>query len=665
MKTLFRVLSLFFICNLFNVASNAQTLTVYDNPCNAGDCNTKRFEVVNIATQFGNHIGDYRFFLYVGDGTYYDVSKQISNLTEGIQIDHTYKADGNYEVYLETVPRYEDDLPPKRFNYPNDNGPIGKVNVTCGTLSNCSSTASTLATPLFKVKMNRDLVPGDIVSYIITYAHTCQKQTLENLSGIITVEFNSDQISPEMPSFHYDIQDADVDEPPMVSNTGMVNGTWTFKNLEPDQSGHIILPMIVNGDMQEDDEIEINFKLQYFESSCADPGDIKITKTVRNSHDPNNLDSDKIFTCDIIDTDTVKYTIRFQNFGDAPADTVIIKDIIPEYFNINSIQAIYPNDADATRSIIIRNREVRWVLYGNKLRGSRELHGTTEPGFGSAIYEEHTIDSLVFLIARDTDATLDRCDAIINRAEIIFDCNPSIFTEPHVLRFGCLDSLEVNPLPPDTINNPNGTSSSGVQLSQIIQPQDSFCNQCSEISFIKSLPLEYIDQAVQMTINTALLHGLNEYEFLWYPSEGLTSHTIMEPFASPQKTTEYFLIASKPDSCLRRIYRKTVNVACGPLVISPTVTCVNGVKSIKATVNSTSPHLKWQDCTFGSVFSDSGMDNEFMKLSVVDTLTNCSATLSVRMKCPDPPGKLIWWVVGSLAALLVIGLLYYYSGWPP
>ena len=678
MKTLLRsfcMVSLFFWFS----GLEGQTIKSFNNPCSITECFTKRFEASGIPAMFNNHVGSYRFFWYMGDGTYYDYEQIISSNADISFVNHSYEVTGNYEVYMEVVPRYEIDKPPKRFNFPNDNATPVPVTVNC-TILQCSTPLSSPPSSPFFVKTNRDMVKGNMFSYLLTYAHTCKEFNIP-LSGTISMKFPDDKLEVDIPSFQYGIPNTNVS----ISSpdaAGDITVNWIFTNLGVGKTRHIIVPMKVKDVLSTNigDEIDVAFDVTF--SDCIPPISTSFPMEVRNSHDPNNLDSDKAFSCEVLDANTVKYTIRFKNDGDAPADTVLIKNVIPDVFNLNTIHTEYPQNSATLHEVISGTQEVRWELTGGLLRGNKDLHGTKELGYGQLIHEEDCIDSIVFRIDKHPASVINKCNAIINRAEIIFDCNPSFYTEPYIFRFGCTDTLafvdtvsiadfgllDSNLIIAiiDTIITPVSSSSPDTLLIlEIINTAN--CINCTEVSIIELAAIAYTGQPVQLNVSTAQLPDLNGIEYMWYPSTGLDDPRLREPMASPIKSTDYYLVASNPNSCQRAIFQKQVNIPCN-LDIITSIQCnsSNNTKSITASVVSSSPHLRWQDCkTFGDTFTLSNLSNEYLYLSVVDTLTNCSAVLNVKMVCKNSPPPPSPWgaIAGFIGLAIALGFVLYYSGW--
>ncbi len=645
MKKLF----VFFLIIICSDTFFAQTISFVNRPCSSNGCFTKRFQATDIPSHFNQFTGSYRFFWYMGDGTYYDYEDVIDGNLDLAYVDHTYKQDGNYEVYMEAVPRYEDDKPPKRFYPPNG---IGTFSVVCGSNQPCSSSNLTsVPSSSFSIKTNRDMVKGDMFSYVLTYSHNCKE--LGPISGYISLSFPTNKLEMERPSIHYGISASDVS---IVNSSSDTTITWNINNLNTFETRNIIVPLRVKNvsGINTGDNIDVQINVAI--GNCIGPIGMSYPTEVKNSHDPNNLDSDQSFICEIVDADNLLYTIRYQNFGDKEADTVIVKNVIPDAFDKYSIETVYPpfTGVDSIHVNIPGTREVRWVLTDDLIRGPGKLHGTKEVGFGDYIFEENTIDSIQFKVTKKPDFSFEKCNAIVNQAELIFDCNPSIYTEPHIFRIQCLDTFFVV-IPPDSIPG----------IDTII------CDPCSETLFLDLDSVVFDDalsSAVQLKFPPNVMQNLIGRNLLWYPSEGLDDSTLTEPFASPIKSTDYYLVASSTDPCRRTIVKKRVEIPCN-LEITAIVDCNNSNnKNITATVNSTSKHLKWQDCSFGDKFQYFNTSNDVFYLSVVDTMNNCSATLNVEMVCPVKPrgGSLASWNIffGVLIMSIALGYVLYHSGWP-
>ena len=604
---------LFLFLNQSAHAQQSQVVISAVGDCDSlNDCNTYIFTASNIRSEYGDISGSYRIFWYFGDGEYIDYVDTLDDTNPNTFVTHIFNQSGDFEIYMEAVPRYEIDKPPKRFQY------SGTFSPTC-TDSTCGTAKVSLPSGPFYHTSNRDFVSNQKVSYLLTYANLCGPgdSPANPVSGTIFLRYDSKQLKPDdirpisEPSANITFTETEEDN-------DIEKMKWVFSQLPRGSTWNIIIPFVVNSSMNVGDSLNIVIGVNMagsFNNCIYNPDSMSVDFPVKNSHDPNDLIADIDKSCNPRDVNIVEYVIRFKNNGDGPATRVLIKDEMPEYFDISTIETIYPLSSGLPPPHSNpKGREIRWELSEDYLRG-RSLKGTRQKEFGKSIFLEDCVDSLVFTVERIPNLPslpIDSCDAIVNRAEIIFDCNTPFYTNPYIFRFGCDTTIAGTPLACECIEQP---------------------------SIIKTVSGTYIPggNPIQLRIDTSHLPKLDGIKFVWYPSEGLNNITTMEPLASPIKKTDYFLIASNPGSCERTIYQNTVDVPCD-LKIIPEITCMNGIKSVAAKVDSDSRHLQWQDCTtFGNDIEISNIKNRYLYLSVVDTITNCFATIDLEVVCPDEP----------------------------
>lgn len=113
----------------------------------------------------------------------------------------------------------------------------------------------------------------------------------------------------------------------------------------------------------------------------------------------------------IADDTPLKYRIRFQNTGNAPASNVVVVDTLPETLDWESF-----NPVSSTHEYQVlmnaETREVKWIFNGINLPDSAsDLEGS----IGQIFYDIEMAD-------------LEIGDQIFNQAQIYFDQNEAIFT---------------------------------------------------------------------------------------------------------------------------------------------------------------------------------------------------------------------------------------------
>ena len=189
---------------------------------------------------------------------------------------------------------------------------------------------------------------------------------------------------------------------------------WEYKNLQPGEQRVIYIPMT----SLKTAGTKLNLGSQY-SSGCSGNSDIKNNSHTSRGHphDPNIKSADKICMRPYLqDKNTITYTIRFQNEGNAPAVNVLLKDIIdPLLLDISTLDFIeseYPYSYSTTGNLL----EIEFA--------NINLPGLKQNGPKKYTYDE-TESYIKFKIC--TYSNLNP-GVIENQAEIIFDTQPSIFT---------------------------------------------------------------------------------------------------------------------------------------------------------------------------------------------------------------------------------------------
>jgi hypothetical protein len=140
-----------------------------------------------------------------------------------------------------------------------------------------------------------------------------------------------------------------------------------------------------------------------------------LTQQVTGSYDPNDIQVNiEEYEHVLLSQDEgldLEYTIRFQNTGTAPAEFVIVKDIIEEDLSLGSIQMISASHPYELR--FNENREVEWFF------DNIQLPDSTTDLEGSQGYIHYRIK---------TNPALAMNDIIENTASIYFDYNAPVIT---------------------------------------------------------------------------------------------------------------------------------------------------------------------------------------------------------------------------------------------
>jgi hypothetical protein len=205
---------------------------------------------------------------------------------------------------------------------------------------------------------------------------------------------------------------------PMTASQTDNTISWEFTNLMPFESRSISLILNANGPM-ETPPLNIGDPLSFtatLDSPAIDetPADnrFELTQTVIGSFDPNDktcLEGETIAPEKI--GDYLHYVIRFQNSGTAPAQNVVVKDMIDiTKFDIGSFQLTETSHPQATR---ITDNKVEFIFENINLPAEQDDEPASH-GFVS------------FKIKTKNDLTLN--DTASNTADIFFDYNFPVIT---------------------------------------------------------------------------------------------------------------------------------------------------------------------------------------------------------------------------------------------
>ncbi|MEO1260011.1 MAG: hypothetical protein AAFZ15_14555 [Bacteroidota bacterium] len=217
-----------------------------------------------------------------------------------------------------------------------------------------------------------------------------------------------------------------------------------------------------------------------------------------SSHDPNEILS--ITGMCLPPPAKMSYTIVFQNIGDGSAKNVMVRNPIPLDFDPATLVTIDPPGLLPTYDPT--SRTYTWNLNHNKfLKNARPLEGTASPLYMIDFSEDATKDSITYEIEFYPDSlpTLKPCEMIVSRAEIIFDCHKSIFTNTFRTEFMCCQG------PCDTcvINEYNFEP---VDTGVVVNDPE------NEI---------IIDPELSRQFSASASSSISTSSFVWYPSESV------------------------------------------------------------------------------------------------------------------------------------------------
>ena len=615
------------ICSVHFVNAQAVISIVNDEfDLNEMTVNTNSiiFEIKDFKQYFSEPEGEYLFFLHCGDGRY----EELSDTSSVVNIPHIYGINWqNYpaeygNIYVEITKLYSENDPPLRF-YFNDTTPGSgnKLKIHCNPdYANCVQSLPFLVQKEVSISANRDIVPGHDITFIIGYQVRCA-----NNQGEIVFEFDSSAFkinSYSLDEFATEDRGQSIDRSRIIWDAHQLKENSEFR-------GFLFVRATADTNLTELLNNTLLITATIEGETCEQTTDILADAEVKRSHDPNDLDSEFDFSCLDIDQPVVKYIIQFQNTGEGPAYEVVIKDIIPEVYNIDSIKMISPPwiIGSDTLKYEVNGREVIWRLDSLFLnKGLGKLMGTGETGYGVSIPNELTKDKLIFTIPYLEGFQPKQCEAIINQAEIIFDCNESYFTNPHIFDFGCDnvgDSCQV-------------CDKTFVKLPPVIRPENNKGFLMNELFPILN---SIIDSNKEET----------EYHFRWYPPVYIDRTDILIPVISAIKNIDYHLVISKKSltECSKQIITFPIRVECN-LQIESNIECnFSGEKWLEATVTGDTylDNIIWQDCSRGASFIKEFTDysQDSVLLSVVDPITNCHSSIKMSLDCSE--AGIIDWIV--------------------
>lgn len=616
-------------------AAYAQTQPIYA-PTSTNNGYRYRFEIAKAAINVPDTVKDFRFFWHFGDEQYH--LSPILSFPNSSTIGHTVFHNplegpiNTNNVYVEITPlTYTDNIEPEREVFPNQI-----------SLDTCYTCPGTIVNPNRQVDLlfNRNLVKGHRVTLIVPYRR-CDGDVSPTGQETITLYYAADEMMLE--NSNTLIHGEGVTSPAMPLPEQSFGSPPNIRKLEfavnpKSRTQNLYIPMRVRNNVNPPQAMDI--RLTYdFDANCRqgektyrDSGAIDPGVMLAFSHDPNSLSSPTVFTCDCEQQDTIRYVVKFQNVGMATADTVYIKDIIPDAYDINSINVVYPKNGLALppQSIDYASREVIWTLAGDFLRGPADLLGTA-----SGAPEEQTIDSLVFGIQIAECDSIKSCDAIFNQAEIIFDCNPPLYTNPHLVRFGCktVDSLGVlGPMPIDSC-----------ACNEIILPRDTLVLSASDST------TNYTDAMMTQSL-------INDFNAVhrWYPTYQVFTPGSPDSKIFTPKTRSFFQLLSTTAQdvdfdCHRVIQETVVKVDCSLQNIEYELTChkQTGQKDLKAWVPGNTMPLLWRGvpCQTTVEFKENDVQGTEMWLTALDPATNCAVDRWVDLTdCPKRKcGIVRWW----------------------
>ncbi len=549
-----------------------------------------RFEVANLPDfDLSKTDNRYKIFLNTGDG--YAFSETVNLVPPNTSVTLTHKhyypsTTQSYKTYAEATALDYDDKNPPPFSL-RANSP-GFVPTVPSSLTNYSVSMSAWA----RIDATRNAVPGDSITYMVTYQNPAENGCSQPVHGDISLQYDSDKL--EYLSTDNYFGESGFTQSTLSSTSKEVK--WTYLNLEQGKQRNIFLKFLVKSNAQVNSLLNPTPTLVFTHGAdnqvpgtatpnpCANNTMSEVhqgSAQVAYSHDPNEKISDLKSIC--LDEQFITYTVRFQNEGAAAADTVVIYDeldlvfgsAIPVLVGSSHPQhlAQFHYDNGTRRRLTIR--------FGGANKPDLNLRGLTEPGFGTKFPVSATMGYVTFKVQLPTFDVPLHCSATVNRAKIVFDCNPPMWTTTDIAPYLC-DSCKTCTI-----------------------LLDSTITIASEFSPGKGNISNPLNAIVNLALKNQLLAQFDQ--FRWYPSVGVqTPLSLLTQFQSVQ-TDEYTLIASKSGpTCQRAIIHFPINfpncqleILTDPAGLVPSACIGQSTGTIRAWIGGTdvgtAPYT-WQNC---------------------------------------------------------------------
>ncbi len=230
-------------------------------------------------------------------------------------------------------------------------------------------------------------------------------------------------------SFGFDDSTMDlISSTPLNSGTATNSLTYDFSDLNPFETRTIVIVFNINNPMESPavnggDVLNFNATINIASDEMTEDNTFILNQTVVNSLDPN----DKIcLEGNNISPDQVgkylHYLIRFENSGTAPAQNIVVKDMIDlDKFDISSLIAMEGSHNYYTR---IKDNKVEFIFENIYLP-----------------FDDGNNDGYVMFKIK-TKSGLLVGDSVSNSADIYFDYNFPINTDPAVTTVAALKNIE-------------------------------------------------------------------------------------------------------------------------------------------------------------------------------------------------------------------------------
>lgn len=463
-------------------------------------------------------------FVNTGDGFYYTDTVLCSSISNGtVTLDGVhYYADisRTYSPYAELTPIYGDDDPPPMLAMLN----TGSFTPTTASSNFNGCDFSGWA----KIEANRKIVPGDSITYIVTYQNRggrCQ----DSVNGDVILKYDTSKITYLGTEKYFG---ENAFQHTISGNTGILK--WSYQGLTSGTQRNIFFRFEANGNIAEGDTLDPTPTLTFTHGNpnysggdaCAAASESMVhgnSQVIANAHDPNVKTANLTAICK--DDRWITYTIQFQNEGSGPADSVVVQDEL-EYIGIGGPKMIAASHSDV--NIERLGDVVRFTFSGTNF----SLRGLAEPGYGTKFTESATIGWVKFKVQVPRFTKNKYCGALVNRASIVFNCNPPMWTNTTVVPFKC-----------------NSDCGSCTIVRNATIPFKAFSKMGAKMK-VPSYPL-----------NPDLVFALTQQykRFKWYPAAGMGTPDSLAPNILRSRNITYTLVASNSDSCQQAIFHFPVS----------------------------------------------------------------------------------------------------------
>ncbi|MCW5924236.1 MAG: PKD domain-containing protein [Saprospiraceae bacterium] len=532
----------------------------------------------------------YRVFLFTGDGQY-RLDEMLADMPNPSWVyAHSYASSGNFTPFVETVDAYDDkQKPPKQL--------LGSpINIGTGT-GNQLPNVNLGIYPVNIIPV-RAMVSGHSITYILTYENPTSS-ACETITGDVVFTFDKEKLEYKNHETYPGSDNVDA--------TNVSNGTIkiNLSNLARGTQKNAFLRFKTIGQHQAT-VTPPTAAMQLTSTDCGistRPFVLSGHNVVESSHDPNRKTA---FIEERNGQQYLIYQITFQNDGPAPVKKVTITDELDAKLkNCVLNNSNFSHHPAGTFSFSVQNGIIEAVINNINLPGTGQL------GYGSAFQEPATIGRLRIEIPLGNSCPSTRlpCDAILNRAQIRFDCNPPIETNLAVVNLNCGATFA-----PDTT-----CQNTVLSDSTFVLPDDSGTN--------ISLPL--LDASTLSFLTT------NGFHCQWYPESGLIGANTANAIVTEKRNRTYTLVASK--ACQRYFIHRTIKVPCA-LALSESITpgTTSGTYNVALTATGPNAPLVWQDCSTGNTWQMLNLIPGTYYFSVYDPATGCYADKLITLCGQEP-----------------------------